>query len=114
MLYWVKNEPAFGRQAVYLDDAQTPADLPSAAELESLQAGRHQHLGAADVRPAGARRRQPHRRRRTPRRTRKAAGLDIITWTLERSGVLADGNERLLLPDASIRAISPRRRPDDA
>ena len=22
----------------------------------------------------------------------KAAGLDIITWTLERSGILADGN----------------------
>ena len=25
-------------------------------------------------------------------RNAKAAGLDIITWTLERSGILADGN----------------------
>ena len=25
-------------------------------------------------------------------RDAKAAGLDIITWTLERSGILADGN----------------------
>ena len=40
VLYWVKAEPAFGRQAVYLDDAQTPADLPGAAELKALkQAG---------------------------------------------------------------------------
>ena len=37
VLYWVQNEPAFGRQAVYLDDANTPADLPNAAELESYR-----------------------------------------------------------------------------
>jgi glycerophosphoryl diester phosphodiesterase len=29
VLYWVKNEPAFGRQAVYLDDAGTVAALPT-------------------------------------------------------------------------------------
>ena len=31
--YWIDHEPAFGRQAVYLDDAETVADLPSYAEL---------------------------------------------------------------------------------
>ena len=34
VLYWIKYEPAFGRQAVYLDDANVPADVPSAAELK--------------------------------------------------------------------------------
>ena len=74
VLYWVKAEPDFGRQAVYLDDAQTPADLPNAAELKALKAGRHQHLGAADVCAAGARRRQSHRgiRRRPATRRRPA------------------------------------------
>src|SRR5262245_25451339 len=31
--YWVSREPAFGDQAVYLDDANVPADLPNAAQL---------------------------------------------------------------------------------
>ena len=90
VLYWVKAEPEFGRQAVFLDDAQTPADLPSAAELESLkQAGINiwapptfallaldgdNRIVASDA-----------------ARHAQAAGLDLITWTLERSGVLADG-----------------------
>ena len=33
VLYWIKHEPAFGRQAVYLDDANVVADLPSFATL---------------------------------------------------------------------------------
>ena len=33
ILYWINHEPAFGRQAVYLDDANVVADLPSFAEL---------------------------------------------------------------------------------
>ena len=90
VLYWVKAEPEFGRQAVFLDDAQTPADLPSAAELASLkQAGINiwapptfallaldsdNRIVASDA-----------------ARHAQAAGLDLITWTLERSGVLSDG-----------------------
>lgn len=38
VLYWAHNEPAFGRQAVDLDDANTVADLPGAAELASYRA----------------------------------------------------------------------------
>jgi glycerophosphoryl diester phosphodiesterase len=28
VLYWIQNEPEYGKQAVYLDDANTVADLP--------------------------------------------------------------------------------------
>ncbi len=91
VLYWLSKEPAFGRQAVYLDDADTPADLPSAAELAQYKADGINIVApplwaliAADangelVPSAYA-------------QQAKAAGLDIITWTLERSGVLADGS----------------------
>ena len=90
VLYWVKAEPGFGRQAVYLDDAQTPADLPGAAELKALkQAGINiwappvfalLALGEGDRIVAS-----------DAARNAQAAGLDLIAWTLERSGVLADG-----------------------
>jgi glycerophosphoryl diester phosphodiesterase len=91
VLYWVQNEPAFGRQAVYLDDAATVADLPSADELRTyrqqgiriwapptfalISADANGNLLASQA-----------------ARDAKAAGLDIISWTLERSGILADGN----------------------
>jgi glycerophosphoryl diester phosphodiesterase len=91
VLYWIKNEPAFGKQAVFLDDANTVAELPSAAELAQYKA---QGIniwapptfaliatdGHGNLVPSQA------------AMDAKAAGLDIITWTLERSGILADGN----------------------
>jgi glycerophosphoryl diester phosphodiesterase len=91
VLYWVRNEPAFGRQGVYLDDANTVADLPSLADLQGY---RKQGIniwapptfallaldGAGNIVPS------------TYARNARKAGLDIITWTLERSGILADGN----------------------
>lgn len=89
--YWIANEPAFGKQAVYLDDANVPAELPNAAELESYKAE-----GINIVAPPmyalldvdGSGKIVPSAYANNAR----AAGLDIITWTLERSGVLADGN----------------------
>ena len=91
VLYWVKNTPAFGRQAVYLDDAGTAADLPDAAELRS-----YKREGIQIVAPpifallngdaSGAI--VPS----TYARNARAAGLDIIAWSLERSGILADGD----------------------
>ena len=91
VLYWIKKEPAFGRQAVYLDDANTVADLPSFADLVGYRKegiriwapptfalltldGSNRIVASQWARDA------------------KEAGLDIITWTLERSGILADGN----------------------
>lgn len=38
MRYWLANEPNFGRQAVYLDDANYPSQLPSAAGLQGYKA----------------------------------------------------------------------------
>ncbi|MDP2029335.1 MAG: glycerophosphodiester phosphodiesterase family protein [Thiobacillus sp.] len=89
--YWIANEPAFGKQAVYLDDANVPAELPNAAELDSYKAE-----GINIVAPPmyalldvdGSGKIVPSAYANNAR----AAGLDIITWTLERSGVLADGN----------------------
>ncbi|KQW45698.1 MULTISPECIES: glycerophosphodiester phosphodiesterase family protein [unclassified Roseateles] len=90
VLYWVKNEPAYGRQAVYLDDANVVADLPSAAELKAYRAQGIRIVApplfalltadtSGNILPSQY------------ARNAKAAGLDIITWTLERSGILADG-----------------------
>jgi glycerophosphoryl diester phosphodiesterase len=91
VLYWVQNEPAFGRQAVYLDDANTVADLPSAANLKAYRA-----QGIRIVAPPtfalltaeASGNILPSQYAKDARR----AGLDIITWTVERSGILADGN----------------------
>ena len=91
VLYWIKAEPAFGKQAVYLDDANTVADLPDAAALEGYKA-----QGINIVAPPtfallavdAAGKIVPSEYAKNA----KAADLDIITWTLERSGILADGN----------------------
>ena len=91
VLYWVKNEPAFGRQAVYLDDAGTVADLPDAAELASYRAQGIRIVAP----PTFALLTADANGNILPSQyamNAKRAGLDIITWTLERSGVLADGN----------------------
>jgi glycerophosphoryl diester phosphodiesterase len=91
VLYWVRNEPAYGRQAVYLDSAATVAQLPSYAQLADYKAAGINIWapptfallaldGAGRIVPSQA------------ARDAKLAGLDLITWTLERSGILADGN----------------------
>ena len=95
ILYWIEQEPEFGRQAVYLDasyrrqgfDPMDPSTFkPSMAELAAmgvnyiappmwvlvtLENGRI--VASAYARQAAA------------------AGLNVITWTLERSGPLETG-----------------------
>lgn len=91
VLYWVRNEPAFGRQTVFLDDANVVADLPGAAELASFRADGIRIVAP----PIFALLTADSSGNIVPSqyaRDAKAAGLDIITWTLERSGILADGN----------------------
>ena len=90
VLYWVNHEAAFGRQAVYLDDANLVADLPDYNTLVgyktkgiNIWAPPIFALLAADgakIVPSQA------------AKDAKAAGLGLITWSLERSGILADGN----------------------
>lgn len=91
VLYWVQRGGDYGRQAVFLDDANTVADLPSAAELRNYRS-----QGIRIVAPPtfallavdAQNRIMPSQYARDAR----AAGLQVITWTLERSGILADGN----------------------
>ncbi len=88
--YWLANEPAFGRQGVYLDDANTPADLPTAQQLQGYAAE-----GIAIVAPPiwalldldASNNIVPSAYAQNAR----SAGLDIIAWTIERSGPLDNG-----------------------
>jgi glycerophosphoryl diester phosphodiesterase len=89
ILYWIKNEPTFGKQSVYLDDANVPADVPNATELKEYAA-----QGIKIVAPPmwmllavdGNGKIVPSQYAKDV----KAAGLDIITWTLERSGRIVE------------------------
>jgi glycerophosphoryl diester phosphodiesterase len=89
ILYWIRNEPAFGRQAVFLDDAGSVAALPDAQTLK-----RYRAEGIRIVAPPLFALLEARDGRIVPSpyaRNARAAGLDIITWTLERSGILAGG-----------------------
>lgn len=90
VLYWIKNEPAFGKQAVFLDSARMAADLPSLGQLQGYKKDGIQIVAPPifallDVRDG----------KLVPSiyaKNAKQAGLGIITWSLERSGLLASGN----------------------
>ncbi|MEO6407781.1 MAG: glycerophosphodiester phosphodiesterase family protein, partial [Burkholderiaceae bacterium] len=89
IVYWIAKEPAFGRQAVYLDDANGVADLPGAAELAGYRAAGIRIVAP----PIFALLTADANGNILPSqyaRNAKAAGLDIITWSLERSGILAE------------------------
>ncbi|MGD8567426.1 MAG: glycerophosphodiester phosphodiesterase family protein [Gammaproteobacteria bacterium] len=96
ILYWIQNEPEFGKQAVYLDgryddptfdytDPSTwsPGMMQMAADGVNIIAPPMWMLVSLDS-----------TNRIVPSiytAEAKAAGLDIITWTLERSGLLQNG-----------------------
>jgi glycerophosphoryl diester phosphodiesterase len=87
--YWIEHEPEYGKQAMLLDNVAFP---PRARRLRSYKAsginiwGPAMH-GVLDLDDEGQI--VPSRAARAAR----AAGLDIITWTLERSGNLAAPNK---------------------
>jgi len=92
VLYWLANAPRFGRQAVYLDDRvdqpggydEAVAGMPElAAQGVKIVAPPMWALVTldGDGRIVSS----------TYADAAKAVGLDIITWTLERSGPLAGG-----------------------
>ena len=90
IVYWVAHEPDFAKQAVYLDDQVDVAGGFDAA------VARLATLPAKGVRivapPTWALVTLDANKRIVPSSyaiAAKAAGLDIITWTLERSGPLA-------------------------
>jgi glycerophosphoryl diester phosphodiesterase len=94
--YWIAREPAFGAQAVYLDDRDETTGLdplraatwrPSMAELKAagvnILAPPLWYLLTLDANRAIVP--SPYAR------AAKAAGLALIGWSLERSGPLTDG-----------------------
>lgn len=90
ILYWIKNEVAFGKQAVFLDSAEKAADLPSLDMLQSYKKD-----GIQIVAPPIFALLDSKEGALVPSsyaKNARQAGLEIITWSLERSGVLANGN----------------------
>ena len=97
VLYWIGNEPAFGEQAVFLDDIDPTDSNPNNDQPRNLSELRG--LYAQGVRflapPMWALLTLDSSNAIVPSpyaRDAKAAGLELITWTLERSGILADGD----------------------
>lgn len=88
--YWINNEPAFGQQAVYLDDANDPSELPSAMELQALAAEGVKIVAP----PLWALVALDSNNKIIPSDyaiNARMAGLDIITWSFERAGNLQNG-----------------------
>ena len=95
VLYWIENEPEFGRQAVYLDDSYDmdgwshtdPSTWPhSMQELKDMGVNYIAPpmwvlVTLADGRMVPS----------AYATEAKKAGLEIITWTAERSGLLTQG-----------------------
>jgi glycerophosphoryl diester phosphodiesterase len=96
VLYWIKAEPEFGAQAVYLDDSYDTIEGWSPMDPATWDPG------MADLKAMGVNYIAPplpmlvtlQDGRIVPSvyaTEAKAAGLNIITWTLERSGPLSTG-----------------------
>jgi glycerophosphoryl diester phosphodiesterase len=88
VLYWVRNEPRFGKQAVYLDSidptASTPIPRQSVEQLRQLRASGVRifappMFALLAVDPNGEIVPSQYAK------DIKAAGFDIITWTFERA-----------------------------
>jgi len=90
--YWIEQDPAFGKQAVFLDARMYESDdfTPTLASMEALKS-----QGVNIVAPPlWALLTLDSYGNIAPSEyaiNAKAAGLDIITWTLERDGPLANG-----------------------
>ncbi len=86
--YWIANEPTFGKQAVYLETLDVPEQVPAAiTKLPSLAAEGVKIVAP----PMWVLVTLDANNKIVPSEyaiAAKAAGLDIITWTLERSGLL--------------------------
>jgi glycerophosphoryl diester phosphodiesterase len=90
ILYWIGHEPGYGKQAVYLDGAESPRQLPDAAALARLHA-QGVRIWAP---PLFALLSLDERGEIAPSASAlaaRAAGLELITWTVERSGKLGPG-----------------------
>jgi glycerophosphoryl diester phosphodiesterase len=93
--YWLANEPAFGAQAVYLDDRYDIEGFDySSPATWSPSMGELQGMGVRIIAPPLWMLVTAENGKIVPSvyaRAAKEAGLDIITWSLERSGPLNGG-----------------------
>ena len=90
ILYWIAHEPRFGRQAVFLDDIDTPSEAPSRIDRMSTLAAE----GVNYIAPPMWAMVTLENGRIVPSEyamTAKANHLKMIAWTLERSGLLKSG-----------------------
>jgi glycerophosphoryl diester phosphodiesterase len=85
--YWIKKEPTFAKQAVFLDNANKLADLPDLEKLMSYKREGVQIVAPAIFALLDAK--DGKFVASTYAKNAKQAGLSIITWSLERSGVIA-------------------------
>lgn len=90
VLFWINEMPDFADQAVFLDESPITADTASLAYMESLRAQGVKVLapaiwkmltldGRGEIVPSEY------------AENARSAGLDMIAWSLERSGPLANG-----------------------
>ncbi|WP_338353290.1 glycerophosphodiester phosphodiesterase family protein [Thalassolituus oleivorans] len=87
ILYWNQNEPWFARQAVYLDgseDASTSLEQMQQWKADGMKVLAPPMWMLLDVNENGDIVPSQYAK------NAKAAGLKLITWTLERSGLLKD------------------------
>lgn len=96
VLYWIENEPEFGKQAVYLDDSYETVegwkfDDPSSWDHSMAEL---KEMGVNYIAPPMWVLVTVEDGKIAPSvyaKEAKAAGLEIITWTAERSGLLSEG-----------------------
>jgi glycerophosphoryl diester phosphodiesterase len=90
VLYWIDHEPRFGKQAVYLDGSDNAEEAAQTIDMMAeLKANGVNYLAPAmwalitevngKIVPSDY------------AMAAKAYGLNLITWTLERSGLLTSG-----------------------
>jgi glycerophosphoryl diester phosphodiesterase len=89
--YWLDHDPEFGRQAVLLDDANLLTQVPRAGRLARYKR-QGINIWAPPLFALVALDRDGRIVASRHARAAKAAGLDIIAWTLERSGNIAAGS----------------------
>lgn len=89
--YWLRKEPSFGKQAVALSAVDVPSDVPAAiAALPQLRANGVRIIAP----PIWALITLDSRGAIVPSeyaKTAKRWGFEIVSWSLERSGLLTDG-----------------------
>ena len=88
--YWISKEPSFGKQAVFLDDADTISDLPTANELQ-MYADEGFNIVAPPLWALVALDKNNKIIASDYAANAKKAGLKMIAWSFERAGPLKNG-----------------------